>query len=780
MCFDGSVGRVGSLAGLCLVLALFAADAKAQDAPPELVEMPPVHAPGAARTVELTIEIDAAGRARSVGCEEEVEVCAEIDRALEAARFRPATRDGRALSSRIRLAVRITPPPAPATLPPLEEAIALPDEPAEVEPAGEEPEEAPPLGVTAEVTREEPGVERLELEESRDMPGALGDPFRAVLVLPGVVPVMSGLPYFYLRGAPPAGTVYVYDGIPVPALYHLAAGPAVVHPQMVGTIDVHSGVAPIQYGNHSGGVVVGEGPAPRSEDFFAEAELRAIDVSGFVQGRVGDVSLAAATRIGYPGLLVSALSPEVDLAYWDYQARARLALGGGHRLELVALGSYDSLSLTFPDVTGTPTTSGTTLTFHRVELRQVYEDARTEVGLALRAGHDESSLIGASSTEPPSGTALDLTLFGARFWVKRREGDLRLRVGGDISGSVGRFSEPTGGPIADNTLLLLAGTHTFERTNASAHVSLEWQALRELVLIGGLRADLWLSGDPYEIGVAPRLRAVWTPDPAIAFHAAAGLAHQPAILPIPLPGLSEAPITLGLVTAAQSEIGATARMRVDDLRLRVAATLFLHHYENVVLPELFNPPDVACTAQFLCREPGLSRVRPDSWAYGLELSLRGEMGRHFAGRLSYTLSETTSAPYGTEVHYTPTYDIRHVLNLVLSYDSRAGFTAGVRAFLRSGATHGFTYLDPADLSFARYEQALPAFARLDASVAYGWDAGWADLRVTLEWMNVTFAAGGEPQGLICGSTFGPPAEACGVSVAPPIFFPNLGLRGTFR
>lgn len=122
------------------------------------------------------------------------------------------------------------------------------------------------------------------------------------------------LPYFYLRGAPPSGTSYVYDDIVVPALFHLAAGPAVIHPQMVGTIDVHSGVAPARYGGHSGGVVVGHGPPARREDVFGEAEIRAIDANGFVQGRTGPSSLAAAGRSGYPGPLVSALTPDIDLA----------------------------------------------------------------------------------------------------------------------------------------------------------------------------------------------------------------------------------------------------------------------------------------------------------------------------------------------------------------------------------------------------------------------------------------------------------------------------------
>jgi hypothetical protein len=46
--------------------------------------------------------------------------------------------------------------------------------------------------------------------------------------------LLSGLPYFYLRGSPPSDTLYVYDDIPVPTLYHRAIGPAVSTPAWSG------------------------------------------------------------------------------------------------------------------------------------------------------------------------------------------------------------------------------------------------------------------------------------------------------------------------------------------------------------------------------------------------------------------------------------------------------------------------------------------------------------------------------------------------------------------
>ena len=114
------------------------------------------------------------------------------------------------------------------------------------------------MALKAVVTRPEPTAHSISLEQIREVPGAFGDPFRAIEALPGVVPVMSGVPYVYVRGAPPSATAYFYDEIQMPALFHLGLGPAVVHPAMVGPIDFYPGVAPARYGRKTGGVVAGK------------------------------------------------------------------------------------------------------------------------------------------------------------------------------------------------------------------------------------------------------------------------------------------------------------------------------------------------------------------------------------------------------------------------------------------------------------------------------------------------------------------------------------------
>ena len=66
--------------------------------------------------------------------------------------------------------------------------------------------------------------------EVRQVPGAFGDAFRAIETLPGVTPLVSGVPFFFVRGAPPGNNGTYLDGIKVPLLYHVGLGPSVIHP----------------------------------------------------------------------------------------------------------------------------------------------------------------------------------------------------------------------------------------------------------------------------------------------------------------------------------------------------------------------------------------------------------------------------------------------------------------------------------------------------------------------------------------------------------------------
>ena len=95
--------------------------------------------------------------------------------------------------------------------------------------------------VTAPPVRQEVARRVLSRDEVTHTPGTMGDPFRVIETLPGVVPIATGVPYYYVRGAPPADTGTFLDGLRIPALFHLALGPSVIHPALVERVDFWPG-----------------------------------------------------------------------------------------------------------------------------------------------------------------------------------------------------------------------------------------------------------------------------------------------------------------------------------------------------------------------------------------------------------------------------------------------------------------------------------------------------------------------------------------------------------
>jgi TonB family protein len=241
--------------------------------PPRPAQPAPVEYPAGAQgdaVVQIELTVTKEGAVRDLLIVDGDEPFASASLAAAAGwRFEPATRDGRPVAARIRMAVRFhksepapsVPEPAPARPAGRAVAPASPMQPIEVVVLGERPDRAPVSLSQAEV---------------RELPGAFGDPFRAVEALPGVTPLVSGAPYYYVRGAPPGNIGYFFDDVRVPLLYHIGLGPGVIHPALVDRVDFYPGAYPARYGRFAGGIVAGESAAPLPE-WHGQANVRLVD-----------------------------------------------------------------------------------------------------------------------------------------------------------------------------------------------------------------------------------------------------------------------------------------------------------------------------------------------------------------------------------------------------------------------------------------------------------------------------------------------------------------------
>src|SRR5689334_22503989 len=86
-----------------------------------------------------------------------------------------------------------------------------------------------------------PGSISLDAQVARRTAGALGEPFRAVSLLPGVSTSISASGYPIIRGSLPGESRFEFDGIEIPLLYHFLLGSQVIHPSFVGDIELRAG-----------------------------------------------------------------------------------------------------------------------------------------------------------------------------------------------------------------------------------------------------------------------------------------------------------------------------------------------------------------------------------------------------------------------------------------------------------------------------------------------------------------------------------------------------------
>jgi hypothetical protein len=725
-------------------------------------------------SVEVLVRVDRLGRGELLACELESSLCSEIASALSAARFEPARIAGNAVDARVRVRFAVHTEPTSSTEP---DAGVVPSKPAEPRELDAGQSALDEYGATARVDLVAPTAHRLELAELREVPGTFGDPFRVLDALPGVVPVLTGIPYVYVRGAPPASTVYFYDDIQVPALFHLALGPAVVHAAMIGPIDFYPGIAPARYGRKTGGVLTGQAAnRPLADGVHGEIELRPVDLQAYVSKPFeSGARIEVGGRYGYPGLLIKLFEPASVVQYWDYQLRASTPISPDTTVALTALGSYDLIG----ERQGRKVYKDLELQFHRVEARSVTRRRNLTLGYALAAGFERSGL-----SDEFEVTA---TRVGPRLWIESKLGTLRFRIGADMTASFGKIGDPR--EDSHEEQIYNPDTREFEtqrtkepdspvhpvyRSAASRNVvgvytEVTWPFARRFELEAGLRGDVWITGGDAQSALEPRAVLRHRPHERVGLHAAFGLAYQPAVFMLPLPGLSDVALDRGLQRAIQSELGSQLDL-TDSITLETK--LYLHLYEGMLSIEALDGGDVDCAGEPDCdADSNLGRMSAHS--YGAELMLRRSYKELLSGWIAYTLSWADGRTDGGRA-LTPHFDVRHVANLVMQWRISAKWRASLRGFAQSGrfALGASTATDPME------RERLPAFYRGDLQLSRIWKKRWGELRFTLDWLNFTFSR--EPIGWQCSDDQGRPLDACRVEYLEfPITLPLLGLRATY-
>lgn len=701
--------------------------------------------------------------------------------------FRPAMRGAEAVAARIRMKVSFAAPvevPAQRAL-----TVVVP------QPKGA-PKVIPVEEVEVHGQKKEAGKTTLGRAEIRDVPGAFGDAFRAIETLPGVVPLASGLPFFFVRGAPSGNTGYFIDGVRVPLLYHLALGPSVIHPGLVDHVDFYAGAPPARFGRFAGGFVSGELREP-AKTFHGEGNIRLFDTGLLVETPFanGKGTFLGGGRVSYTALLLSAIAPEVKLGYWDYQSRITYDFTPKDRLSVFVFGSHDYLGEVQKRTLRERTLFATQ--FHRLDLRYDRKIDGGRIRVAVTGGLDSSNL-GEDATSRGR-------MLATRFELEKKLSDaLSIRLGAD--GTFDHYDLVDAAGVSDDYRALYPPRNDFA---LGARADVVWKVHPRVEVVPGLRFDLFGSIIPRQYAddvrsralldalagsstvlpaVDPRLAVRTKVSSAIVHVSTLGVQHQSPSFAVPVPGLQVGTLNDGLQSAIHASQGLEVAL---PWKLTLAPTAFVANQ--------FGLTDAisTCGSELELDDARCVR-RVAGRTYGLELSLRRSFGERLTGFVSYTLSRSTRktrpialrsrrfselALVAQPEEIAGEFDRTHVLNVAASYQIGAGWRAGARFFFYTGRPYSETVNAVPLPPFNAYR--FPDFYRIDLRVEKRWTFGKTGyVSFVAEWLNATlrkeaftvqcarFGSSDQLSSVLAGGRCAP--EEIG-----PVTLPSLGVEGGF-
>lgn len=662
---------------------------------PEPIDTPvaPIAGNWSPAEVVLSLVIDKSGNVASVKLVSGSEPFSGA--ALRAApnwKFVPALRDDEPVSSNIHFLVVFEPKQEEA---PDDEAPSEDDDTQDVDskPVAERSVVQASAQAMEEVVvygkRTDPGSTQISRAEVRNLAGAFDDPLRALEVMPGVTPIVSGLPIFFVRGAPPGNVGFYIDGIRVPLLYHAFLGPSVLHPAFIRNVSLHAGPMPARFGRIAGGAVEAELAEPEGVA-RAEASLRLIDAGVFAEAPInhGRGYALLGGRYSYTALLISAFSPGQRVDYWDYQALVGHSLGRKNEISLLGLGAFDYAG-TDGEVAG-----GTE--FHRADLRWDHHFSRdTDFRLAVTYGRDR--------TRSSEGYVSD-SLVGSRINFEHRSDRFIVRSGGDVW--VDKYSMEVDAAVSEpESYFELFPTRTDTSGGAWMDVVLFPQG--RVQVIPGVRADVFSSLGTQLYSVDPRLFAQYRLTKNLRAIHGIGISHQSPNFVPSIPGAQVAGLDGGL----QRSLHASTKYEADlpwDVSGSIA--FFINGTERMTDP-------IGLTQTFTFDETSAEK-RAQGRAAGVEIYIKRPLTRNLGGLLSYTFSKTNRSLDAISTQ--SGFERTHVVNGALTYNFGYHIQASARVAVASGIPGRRTVPNDFKDGFAFDQSRSFPYIRTDLKLSKRW------------------------------------------------------------
>ncbi|HEY0713211.1 MAG TPA: TonB-dependent receptor [Polyangia bacterium] len=637
--------------------------------------------------------------------------------------------------------------------------------------------------------KREAGEVVLAQKDVAAVPGTFGDPVRVIENLPGTSRAPGGLGgALIVRGANPADSAVLMDGVQIPLLYHFGGLTSVVNSEFLSAVTFLPGGFGAQYGRATAGIAEIQSSALSCDRVRASASVDLLDAELFGCTPVGRWRIAAASRRSYidtflPAILRGAAdegeSPiVVTPAYFDYQLKAETARTN-QRFEIFAFGSRDALKLSrATSAEDVDMNLGGTTTFHRLQLRHFYFSDRFTLESSLVPG-----LMKVAFTESSQELATDHHSGATINTVQWREtAGLRLhprvlwRAG--IDHVLTRWSSAFVTELSNLGRRYPSPLEDDERTQnhwTDSDTDLDQAYWTEVVLgnresltvTPGVRLANLVFGRTHRFVIEPRLAARFQASEATAFTAAGGIYRK-------LPDMMSGVMVDGF---GQPNLAAERALHLvwgieqafDIARLGRLDTKAEGFY---VRRDLMPSPTDEVIVRDGRAEPTLFKSDGRGRAYGVELMLRlPSEQRRFSGWVAYTLSRSLRedrmgavggfdqyAPLSPDVpregglsagnhEYLSPFDQTHILTTVGRWELPWNMSLGFRFQLVSGnpttpLERGEAYYDADNDryqirpgSVAAGSARLPTFHKLDVRLDKRWRWDSWQLTAYLEVLN---------------------------------------------
>ncbi|MCJ8314491.1 MAG: TonB-dependent receptor plug domain-containing protein [Saccharospirillaceae bacterium] len=523
------------------------------------------------------------------------------------------------------------------------------------------------------------------------MPGAAGDPLKALQALPGINSEFSFVGAPSVRGSAPEDNSYLVDGLPVPNLYHLL-GYSIFSDNIVQNFDIQMGAFPAKYAKGTGAAIYVDLRQPKNEKLSWSLDLGMFHSGFFVESRINDtqsiyfgarkstISFFAPLIIkddtpepqeGEPPAIVISEFPNSDDVYFKYHNQ----LNNKNQISFVVIGAQDYFGIEFPPeseveavepaiigtlaVNNKQSTTGLSWDYKKdnhnqfkTTLGHIYYKSKFIIGDGLYNNLDIHSFI--LKTNYLNTNIKDHSLsFGAEIQNDNAIYDSRLlnnpcsRLDPGCSFSAGVIIQ-TGDDMAINYL--------------DSYIQDEWFVNDKLVWTNGLHVsyDDFIQDTIWQ----PRTRLEYNWYDEWIFNAAFGVHHQFPEITNLLPDFGNP--NLKNITAAHYTLGVEKNTYSG---LKIKTDTYYKKINDVVVAT---------------NDERLYSNQANGDAYGLEVLIEQEKIGDFSGFMALSLSKSTRTNEITDETALFELDKPFVFDWVVEYKPNERWKIGVKWNLKSG------------------------------------------------------------------------------------------------